>query len=121
MRFLLDQDVWRVTENFLKDLKHDVLSVSEIGFSQSSDFDLLKIAQEQKRIFVTRDRDFGNLVFVKNLGSGVIYLRISPSTINSVHKEIELILKKYEEKDLRNAFITVEAGRYRFRKISKMD
>ncbi|MFQ6057315.1 MAG: DUF5615 family PIN-like protein, partial [Anaerolineae bacterium] len=78
---------------------------------------LLRIAQEQGRIFVTRDRDFGRLVFVKDLGAGVIYLRILPSTQNAVHQELERVLKSYSEEELRRAFVVVEPGRHRFRKL----
>ena len=59
MRFLLDQDVYASTVRFLRDLGHDVLPVAQIGLSQAGEEELLRIAQEQSRIFVTRDRDFG--------------------------------------------------------------
>jgi len=64
MRFLLDQDVYAATVRFLKGLVHDVISATEIGCAQAADSGLLNIAQEQGRLFVTRDRDFGGLVFV---------------------------------------------------------
>ena len=82
MRFLLDQDVYAATARLLSDLGHDVVPVAQIGLSQADDEELLQVAQEQSRIFVTRDRDFGNLVFVKRLGAGVQYLRMLPSTQN---------------------------------------
>lgn len=117
MKFLLDQDVYFATASFLKQLGHDVVTASEIDCSQASDVELLELSQEQKRIFVTRDRDFGGLVFVKSLGAGVIYLRVFPSTLNLVHNELERILSSYTEDELKKAFITVEPGRYRFRQI----
>jgi len=83
MKFLLDQDVYAVTGRFISRLGHDVVPVAQIGLSQADDEDLLKTAQEQGRILVTRDRDFGSLVFVKALGTGVLYLRILPSTQNA--------------------------------------
>ena len=116
MRFLLDQDVYAVTIRFLRDLEHDVVPVAQIGCSQADDSDLLRIAQEQGWIFVTRDRDFGRLVFVEDLGAGVIYLRILPSTQNAVHQELERVLKVYSEKELRRAFVVIEPGRHRFRR-----
>ncbi|MHC5724920.1 MAG: DUF5615 family PIN-like protein, partial [Nostoc sp.] len=42
---------------------------AQIGLSQASDEEILKIAQEQNRILITRDRDYGNLVFVNDVGS----------------------------------------------------
>jgi len=88
MKFMLDQDVYAATAQFLSNLGHAVVPVFQIGLSQADDEDLLKAAQEQSRIFMTRDRDFGSLVFVKVLGAGVIYLRMLPSTQNAVHNEL---------------------------------
>ncbi len=116
MKFLLDQDVYAVTARFLVGLGHDVVLASEIGMSEADDEDLLKQAQERGRVFVTRDRDFGNLVFVKGLGAGVLYLRILPSNKNAVHSEVERVLKAYSEDDLRKAFVVVEPAVHRFRK-----
>lgn len=121
MKFLLDQDVYANTGRFLKSLGHDVISAAEIGCSKASDLELLSIAQKQKRIFVTRDRDFGGLVFVRELGAGVIYLRILPSTLNVEHKELERVLASYSEDELKKAFVVVEPGRHRFRRIVRKD
>lgn len=118
MRFLLDQDVYAVTARFLVDAGHDVVLVSQIGLSQASDEEILKTAQEQNRVLVTRDRDYGNLVFVRGVGTGVIYLRVLPSTINAVHKEIVRIVQTYSEVELAGAFVVVEPDGYRFRKLS---
>jgi len=72
MRFLLDQDVYATTARLLSGLGHDVISVTQIGLAQTDDEDLLRAAQDQTRLLVTRDRDFGGLVFVNALGSGVL-------------------------------------------------
>ena len=117
MRLLLDQDVYETTARFIVGLGHDVVRVTELGMAQASDEENLKKALELNRIFVTRDRDYGNLVFVKNIKSGVLYLRILPSNINEVHAELERVLGLYNEQELKSAFIVVEAERHRFRKI----
>jgi predicted nuclease of predicted toxin-antitoxin system len=70
---------------------------------------------------VTRDRDFGSLVFLQGLGAGVIYLRMLPSTQHAVHKELQRVLETYTEADLQSAFVVVEPGRHRFRRISQQD
>ncbi len=119
MRFLLDQDVYAVTVRFLQSLGHDVVPVAKIGLSQADDEDLLNVAQEQNRIFVTRDRDFGHLVFVRKLGWGVLYLRILPVTRNAVHGELEKVLQIYSEEELSNAFVVIEPGLHRIRRFPK--
>ena len=119
MRFLLDQDVYAITARFLRGLDHDVVTAADIGASRATDEDLLLIAQEQGRLFMTRDRDFGGLVFVRDFGTGVIYLRSEPSTVHAVHEALERVLQSYTEEDLQKAFVVVEPGRHRFRRLSQ--
>lgn len=117
MKFLLDQDVYALTARFLREQGYDVVTVSELGLSRAQDLDLLKVAGEQERIFVTRDRDYGNLVFVHHAGRGVIYLRILPSNMDDVHAELKKVLETYSEDELAHAFIVVEKNRHRIRTI----
>ncbi len=117
MKLLLDQDVYELTARFLIGLNHDVVRVAELGMARATDEENLNKAIELNRIFVTRDRDYGNLVFVKEIRSGVLYLRILPSNINLVHAELERVLDLYEETELKSAFVVIEAGKHRFRKI----
>lgn len=118
MRFLLDQDVYALTVRFLRALEHDVVTAAEIGCSQATDRVFLRTAQDQGRLFVTRDRDFGGLVFVENAGKGVIYLRVLPSTVHACHSELEQVLHSYSEEELRTTFVVVEPGRHRVRRLT---
>jgi predicted nuclease of predicted toxin-antitoxin system len=88
-----------------------------MGLSKADDKEILRKAKEQGRILITRDRDFGGLVFVEGLGGGVIYLRMLPSTQNAVHEELKRVLKIYDEEDLKKAFVVVGPGRHRHRKL----
>ena len=117
MRFLLDQDVYAATVRALRQLGHDVVTVSEAGLAQAADSEILAIAAKQQRILITRDRDFGGLVFVRNLGAGVIYMRVSPGTLDAVHAELHEVLASHSEDELCKAFIVVEVGRHRFRRL----
>jgi len=98
-------------------LEHNIITAAELGLSQAKDEELLRIAREQDRILVTRDRDFGNLVFVKAAGTGVIYLRIQFSTQEQVHTELQRVLNTYTEAELRKAFVVVELKGHRFRHV----
>jgi predicted nuclease of predicted toxin-antitoxin system len=119
MKFLLDQDVYAVTARFLSSLGHDVVPVAQIGLSQANDEELLRVARQQGRIFVTRDRDFGNLVFVKAVSAGVLYLRVLPSTQNAVHTELGRVLKTYSEEELAKAFVVIEPSGHRIRRLTR--
>ena len=117
MKFLLDQDVYAITAQFLAVRGHDVTRAVDLGLGKASDEDILREAQSSGRLLVTRDRDFGNLVFVRGLTWGVVYLRILPSTQSSVHQELERILSRYSEAELSKAFVVVEPGGHRFRRL----
>jgi predicted nuclease of predicted toxin-antitoxin system len=117
VRFLADQDVYALSVRFLRGLGHDVVTAAEIGLSRVTDTALLARAAEERRIFVTRDKDFGGLVFVERLGKGVILLRTSPSTLQGTHEELRRVLGTYSEAELASAFVVVEPGQHRFRKL----
>lgn len=117
MKFLADQDVYASTIGFLSGLGHDVVPAAQLSLAQAEDAELLRIAHEQGRILMTRDRDFGGLVFVRGGGPGVIYLRVLPSTQNAVHAELERVLTLYSEQELQGSFVVIEPGRHRIRKL----
>ncbi len=117
MRFLLDQDVYALTADFLQELRHDIVTAAELGLSRAADTVLLARAAQESRIFVTRDKDFGALVYVARLSKGVIYLRITPSTVQTTHEQLIHVLQTHTESELAKAFVVVEPGQYRFRKL----
>lgn len=116
MRLLADQDVYGATVSLLRDAGHDVVTAAELGLGQSDDVELLRAAQAGHRILLTRDRDYGTLVFQQAMGTGVIYLRMLPSNVRSVHDELLRVLRRYREQELLQVFLVVEPARHRLRK-----
>ncbi len=108
MKFLADQDVYAATVRFLQALGHDVATAAQLSLAQAEDAELLRLAHEQNRILVTRDRDYGSLVFVQGSGAGVIYLRLLPSNQHVVHAEPDRVLTLYSEAELQSSFVVVE-------------
>lgn len=116
MKLLLDQDVYEKTRRFLLDSEHELVTASELGMARADDEDLLRQALEDERILVTRDRDFGRLTLGADRAPGILYLRMRPSTIGSVHEELQKVLERYDREDLTSCFIVVEPGRHRIRR-----
>jgi len=116
VKLLLDQDIYQITAKFLLEQGHDVVLASELGLEEASDQKVLNVAQKEGRILVTRDRDYGNLVFVKGAGKGVIYLRILPKNLNLIHQELSRVLQIYSQKELVGAFVVIQASGHRFRR-----
>ncbi len=116
MRILTDQDVYAASIQFLRGLGHDVVTAADVGMARADDATVLQTAQDDGRVFVTRDRDFGGLAFMNHSGGGAIYLRVMPSTVNAVHNELERVLALHSEEELRHSFVVVEPGRHRIRR-----
>ncbi len=118
MRFLADHDVYAATARFVAGMGHDVVTAFQLGLADRTDFDLLQAARDDKRILLTRDRDFGNIVFVQNDKTGIIYLRMLPSTQNAVHQELQRLLSIHDEQELLNSFVVVEPAQHRIRRLT---
>jgi predicted nuclease of predicted toxin-antitoxin system len=75
--FLADENFPGSSIELLRQAGHDVISVAEIAPS-ALDSDILNHAVSERRIVITLDKDFGELVFNQNMdiGSGIIYLRL---------------------------------------------
>jgi len=116
MRFLADQDLYKVTIDQLKNWGHDVVTVKELGMQGAMDEDLLRMARIENRSLLTRDKGFGTLVFLnKELSTGVVLLKITPMTIKEVHQEIYRLFKEHKEEALKSLFCVVEPHRHRIR------
>lgn len=116
MKFLIDQDIYYVTIDFLRKLGYDVLTCKDVGLLKASDKSILTYAKENQRILLTRDKDFGALAFLNRYEHyGIILLRIDPSIIETTHRELSVFLKVHANLDLHNRFCVIEPGCHRIR------
>jgi len=115
---LADHDVWRTTLGLLTSRGHDVVTASDLDLARAPDSVLLKEATSRGRLLLTRDRDFGRLVFVEGQPAGILYLRITPSTQKAVHAELQRVLNVHPYDVLQSAFTVVEPGQHRIRRVT---
>ena len=78
----------------LRKIVYDIKSVGE-DHPSIKDKEVIAIAQSEKRIILTFDRDYGELIFKHKLkpSEGVIYLRIDKYSPDEQGKFINLLLK----------------------------
>ena len=93
---------------------HDVLSALERN-PRASDEELLVLAMDERRILVTEDKDFGELVFVRRLPHPCIVRFVEMTVTEKVTAMSELI---EQHPDLLNdgALIVVTRRRIRIRR-----
>ena len=112
MRFLADENCDFAVVRSLRDAGHDVLAVAEIHRG-ASDEEVIDLAVSGRRILITEDKDFGQLVFAAaRTNSGVIFVRFPISARNSLAATV-LELVSIRAETLYSCFVVVEPGRIR--------
>lgn len=77
MRFLLDENISRTVSRGLCDAGHDVMHVLDTRYRARPDAELIQFAKKEKRIIITHDKDFGNIIlFPARNHAGVILMRL---------------------------------------------
>src|SRR5215468_11274133 len=75
MNFVADESCARPVIQALREAGHDVLDISELTPGAADD-QVLERALNEKRVLITEDRDFGELVYARGRQSaGVVYVR----------------------------------------------
>ncbi len=98
VKFLVDVGVGKKVEIFLKEAGYDVLPIREVN-TRAQDIEILRLAVEEKRLIVTMDKDFGELVF--NSGqphAGVLILRLENATGEQKQKSLKKLLVNFQIK-----------------------
>jgi len=79
-KLLADENIPKKTVEILKDGNLDITSVAEVS-PGLSDTAVIEHANSEKRVIITFDKDFGELIFREKLKvEGLILLRIPPSS-----------------------------------------
>ncbi len=114
MRFLVDESVGQAITQHLRDRGHDVLAITEVA-PRANDSDILRWAAEEKRILITNDKDFGELVYRSGLvHEGVLLFRLRNEYPANQLLVLTAVLNDYAE-ELPGQFVTVTEGSVRIR------
>ncbi|WP_159726637.1 DUF5615 family PIN-like protein [Methylosinus sp. Ce-a6] len=114
MRFLADENFPGAAVSALRAAGHDVSWVSERS-PGAKDTDVLVMAEDEERILLTFDKDFGELAWSAGLSAacGIMLFRLPtppPATIGNV-----LLARIEERSDWAGHFSVIETGRVRMR------
>jgi predicted nuclease of predicted toxin-antitoxin system len=112
MNFVADESCAMPVIHALREAGHDVVAISEVAKGATDD-QVLGQALDAKRVLITEDRDFGELVYARGRSSaGVILVRFhSRARRAKVASVVEAVSKLGSR--LADAFTVVEPGRVR--------
>jgi len=110
MRFIVDESTGAAVVEYQRSIGHDVLAVAE-AMPQAEDRDILARAANDRRILVTNDKDFGELVFrSRRAHHGVVLLRLhDESPTNRVHV-LRTVLGQYADRLAGHFTVATEGG-----------
>jgi len=100
IKFLADVNVEKPLVDYLLKQGYDIKWVADYDCGMP-DEDLLQLANQERRIFVTNDKDFGDLIFLqKKLSVGVILFRVKGQKSQEKVKLMKKLLMGYRDKIL---------------------
>jgi predicted nuclease of predicted toxin-antitoxin system len=113
MLFLADESCDFRVVRALRAAGHDVVAVAETA-SGAEDSVVLELAVKERRVFVTEDRDFGQLVYAAaKTMAGVILLRF-PSHLRGKLPQVVVDTVAAHGEKLGGRFVVLQPGRIRF-------
>src|SRR5438874_2444649 len=112
MNFVADESCARPVIQALREAGHDVVAIAEIAKGATDD-QVLERALKEKRVLITEDRDFGELVYARGRSSsGVILVRFPSRARRAKSATVIEAVSKLGSR-LGDAFTVVEPGRLR--------
>ncbi|MCA1458549.1 DUF5615 family PIN-like protein [Bradyrhizobium sp. BRP22] len=114
MRWLVDECVGAPLVASLRLLGHDVLYIAEAA-AGLSDADVVAFAAREKRILLTEDKDFGELIFRRERTiPGLVLIRIGSENTSLKIERLGTAIERYGEQ-LFERYLVIEEGRFRSR------
>jgi predicted nuclease of predicted toxin-antitoxin system len=113
IKFVADVNVEKAIIDYLTANKYGVKWIPDYD-CEILDEELLNLANKEKRILITNDKDFGELTFLqKRISTGIILLRIRGQKAQDKVKLIDKLMQKYSDK-LLGHFVVITKNKIRF-------
>jgi predicted nuclease of predicted toxin-antitoxin system len=118
MKFLADMGISPNTVLFLQQLGHEAVHISALGKPKAPDSEILLIARTEKRIVLTHDLDFGDLMAASQskLPSVVIF-RLGDMRPENVNNYLNVICQAHQQALEAGAILSVTERRIRVRQL----
>jgi predicted nuclease of predicted toxin-antitoxin system len=112
MRFLVDESCDFAAVHALRAAGHDVIAVADVARG-AEDSVVIELARSERRVLLTEDKDFGQLVFAAaRQSSGVVLLRWPVGARSALGAALVEFVASHSDA-LTGSFAVVEPGRAR--------
>jgi predicted nuclease of predicted toxin-antitoxin system len=114
VRWLVDECVDVALVEQLRDLGHDVIYMSDVA-PRATDTEVMKRADQENRILLTEDKDFGDLAFRQAMPvPGIVLLRIDSARRSLKGARLRAAITRFGD-GLLGRYTVIEEARFRSR------
>lgn len=118
MQFAVDESTGAAVAEYLRSLGYHVLVVAET-MPQADDVDILTRATAERRIVITNDKDFGELVFRSGQAhQGILLLRLRDESAANRVRVVKSVLDRYGDR-LTGHFVVATENNVRVRPLGQ--
>ena len=116
MRFLADMGISPRSVAFLQNLGHDAVHLHSHGLDRLQDSSILDKAQEEGRVLLTHDLDFGELIAASGARlPSIVVFRLRNMHPETVNRHLASLLSQHLELLEQGAIVSVTEGQIRAR------
>ena len=113
IKFIADVNVEKILVDYLIGNGYDVKWIPDYNRKMFDD-ELLDLANREKRILITNDKDFGEITFLqRKLSMGIILIRVKGQKAEDKVKLFKKLLQNYRDKLLKH-FTVITKEKIRF-------
>jgi len=117
MLFIADANVFVPMVDGLRDMGHDVFDVKEKGLENLSDPEIFLLAQKERRILVTMDKDFSNiLIYPPGEHQGIIVVKLYRLKVADATKLFLDAMNDIKPEDITGNLVIIDRSKTRIRK-----
>lgn len=117
MNFLTDANVFQAFVKALRSLGHNVLDIKEQGFERFSDAEIFTLAQGEKRILISMDKDFSNIIrYPPGTHHGIIVVKLYRITILEATNIFTGAIRQLNIDDINGNIVIIDRNKTRIRR-----
>lgn len=118
MRFLADMGISQGVTNWLREQGHQVVHLRDEGLQRLGDRDVFLKAASERRVLLTCDLDFGEIVALSGGSTvSVVLLRLRNMRTTFVVSRLGRVIPATASALEQGAIVVVEDARYRIRRL----
>ncbi len=112
MRLLADENIPYELVDILRKSGYDISTVPR----RAKDSDIALLAKKERRILLTQDKDFANIIlYPPEELHGIIRIKFHPPVILDISAALEDLFQKFSQKDFDKRLVILEKDGFRIR------